>query len=466
MDSTGRHWQDEPTAKGPVGRPSRELRVDHTHARHQRRIGRAIADRLSRVLGRKEEVLAFTEGIVHGGLLQRAVQGLGWAASRRVALMFTERRLVEIGLDSTGRRALGGIRSFPWDMAPELELSGHLFELRTWAESSFKWFLRDEIDQDIVDKLHNEADLSVSTYQPTEVRSVPRHYCTHCCASGVDTDGECGRCGYRARTASLACALAIAIPGAGYLYAKRPFGAAFRFIFELVVFGLLAAAVVTATTFRDAVIAVAIGAVVIGMLKIHSCAIARLLTRRADMVSSSAQQRWRWLVPVGLLPSLAVLLLPLALIGAADNDISWDLDFLQAQPDWSGQRVDAGVDGRTVRSRWVDRDGLIAWVFAEPFRAFESPAAARSRVLDGLEGDHSITQMGPHEVIASTPYGSATEIDEPVDLAFNIIDEQGRDLHTLSAEVAAVEAAIAREKLESLIRSGIWVQADAPIGSR
>jgi hypothetical protein len=466
MNSRGRHWQDESTIKGDAGAPPRKLKVDHTHARHQRRIGRAIAERLSRVLGRNEEVLAFTEGIVHGGLVQRAVQGLGWAMTRRVALMFTDRRLVEIGLNSAGRRALGGIRSFPWDTVPEFELDGHLFELRTWADTSFRWFLRDEIDPDTVEKLHSQADLSVSTYQPTEVRSVPRHYCTHCCASGVGSAGECGRCGHRTRTARLACALAVAFPGAGHLYAGRPAAAAFRFVFELLVFGALAMVLLGVSDFRDAVATLAIGAVVIGLLKIHGCEVARLLAGRSDMVSATAQTRWRWLVPLGLLPSLVALLLPLTLIGAADEQVSWDLDFLQAGPEWTGQRIESGVDGSSLRSRWDHHDGVVAWVFAEPFRPFESGGAARTRIRQDLEGDHSVVQLGPLQVIRSVSSAGTGEGRDAVEISLLVIDEEGRDLHTVSAEVAAERADVALDWLESLVGRGVWVPPTEPLGAR
>jgi hypothetical protein len=466
MDSGGRHWQDESTAKGDAGASPRKLRVDHTHARHQRRIGRAIAERLSRVLGRNEEVLAFTEGIVHGGLFQRAVQGLGWAVSRRVALMFTDRRLVEIGLNSSGRRALGGIRSFPWDMVPEFELDGPMFELRTWADASFRWFLRDEIDPDTVEKLHNQADLSVSTYQPTEVRSAPRHYCTHCSASGVDSDGACGRCGHQSRTARLACALAAAFPGAGHLYAGRPIAASLRCVFELLVFGALAMVLLSASNFRGAVTTLAVGAVVIGLLKIHGCEVARLLAGRADMVSSAAQKRWRWLVPLGLLPSLVILLLPLTMIGAADDDISWDLDFLQAQPEWTGQRIDAGVDGSSLRSRWDHHDGVVAWIYAEPFRRFESGETARTRVQQELGSDHSVVQLGSHQVIKSVSSASAGEDNDAVKISLVVIDTEGRDLHTVSADVAADSADIALEWLESLVARGVWVAPTEVLGAR
>jgi hypothetical protein len=466
VNSNGRRWDDESTIKGPAPPPSKRLRLDHTHERHQRRIARAVADRLSRILAHNEQVLAFTEGVERTGVLARALQGPGWAPSRRVALMLTDRRLIEIGLSSGGRRALGAIRAFPWDLVPGFEIAEGVLEVRTWADVSYRWYLRDEIDPAIEEKLLGEVDLAVSTYQPTEIRSLPLRYCSHCCAAHQQQHGECTRCGHGTRTARLAGALALAFPGAGYLYANRPLAAALRFAVELLVFGLFAAKLLTAATVPDAVTMVAVGAIVLGVLKIQGTFVARMLAGRADMIRPSARHRWHWLVPTGAAASLAALLLPLALIGAADGAISWDLDVLQPEPEWRGQRVHATRDDPTGRSRWVHREGLEAWVRAEPLRPFESPAAARERLSSAPDGNQQLLHLGPHQAIRSIAHPSTGGEDEVVTVRLTVIDADGRDLHTLSTEVTADRSDAAQQRLEKLLARTIWVAPTEPLGGR
>ncbi len=461
-DSTHGGWQDESTAA--VRPPARRLRVDHTHARHQRRIARAVADRLSRVLTHDEQVLAFTEGIIHSGLLPRAVLGPMWAPSRRVALLFTDRRLVEIGMSSSGRRSLGPIRAFPWDVVPGFDLAGGVLELRTWSEVSFRWYLRDDIDDAVAEKLHDRVDLSVSTYRPSEDRSVPVRFCSHCCAPRPDPERGCSRCGDAARSPRLAGVLAVAWPGAGHLYGNRPLAAAYRFLLELLVLAGFTIAVLGASTLREATTVLAAFAVVFTVLKLHGAAAARLLVARAGTVSRRARRRWQLLVPAGAVASLAALVVPLSLIGAADTDVSWDLDFLSAGPDWTGQRVADFDEEGSVRSRWLHDDGLEAWVQAWPFERFESAAAARSRLERVLEG--ASRQLGPHQAITSARPFTTPQGARRVRVEVTVIDDEGRDIHVLHADVQEELAAVARNRLDWLAARGVWVPTTDPLGGK
>jgi hypothetical protein len=156
----------------------------------------------------------------------------------------------------------------------------------------------------------------------------------------------------------------------------------------------------------------------------------------------------------------------LALIGAADGAISWDLDVLQPEPEWRGQRVHATRDDPTGRSRWVHREGLEAWVRAEPLRPFESPAAARERLSSAPDGNQQLLHLGPHQAIRSIAHPSTGGEDEVVTVRLTVIDADGRDLHTLSTEVTADRSDAAQQRLEKLLARTIWVAPTEPLGGR
>jgi hypothetical protein len=384
----------------------------------------------------------------------------------RVALMFTDRRLFEIGLSSAGRRTRGSVRSFPWDMVPGFQVTDHVLEVRTWSDTTFRWQLRDPLDPDIEEKLHGRVDLSVSTYQPSEIRSVPREYCPHCSAPRLEASDACSRCGQRWRSPRFAGLLALAFPGAGHLYATRPVAAAARFVFELCVFAALTLGVLSATTPRDGAVLFAVGAIILGVLKIHGMVVARRLASRAGTVSLAAHRKW-WAVAVaGFGVSLVALVAPLMLVGQADDDISWDLDFVGAGAEWSGQRVTTSGNLSETRSRWIHRDGFEVWVRAQPLHPFESPSAAGARLRRQLGTNVSTLRLGAHDVLLAIE--PATDIGgrrlERYRMA--IVDPEGRDLHTLITDVSPERRDQARQALEGLIVRSVWVPTTAPLGGR
>jgi hypothetical protein len=419
---------------------------------------------LSQVLSFDESVLAFTEGIEQCDVVTRAVLGGFWAASRRVALVFTGHRMIEIGLNVTGRQAVGRIRSFPWDRVPSLELHGRWLELRSWADTGFRWYLRDELDPSIQQQLRAQADLSVSTYQPSQIRSVPLIHCSHCGVVRTNPDGACTRCQSRVRSPSLAGWLALAFPGAGHFYASRRRVATMRFGIELLIFGSLASAVLVADTVRGAVSAIAIGAFVLILLKFHGGAVARNLSRQGEAITAEAHRRWRRFVPLGLLLSLTALIAPLPFAGMADADISWDLDFLQSSPSWT--RIRAGVGsaedpaGRIPRSRWLHPDGWELRIDASPLRPFESTDTVLDRVAGEIGGVSEVSRIGQHDAM----WGQETQISGAGKISvvrLAVIDHEGRDVHVLSMEVASENVEIARRRMEQLVRRAIWVAPSA-----
>jgi hypothetical protein len=447
----------------------RRFRVDHTHDRHQRRIAAAVGERLSQVLSFDETVLACTDGIVHGDLMTRAILGAYWAPSRRVALAFTAHRMIEFGLSVTGRRAVGRIRSFPWDRVPGLELKDRWLELRTWADATFRWYLRDELDPSIQQLLRAQADLAVSTYQPSQIRSVPLLHCSSCGVVRTNPEGGCPRCNEEVRSPRLAKWLAVALPGAGSLYASRRRAAGVRFASELLIYGATVWSLLVADSLRSAVPVAAVGLLVLLLMKFHGGAEAQILAKQAEAVTPSAHRRWRWIVPIGLLLSLVVAIVPLRYIGMADGDVSWDLDVLQSRPTWTGFRAGGdtliGPEDRDLRSRWFHPDGWELQIHAAPLKPFETIEAARARIANEIDGDGQLTRIGPHDALWGRETSAAAG-RETTEVRLAVIDTVGRDVHILSMRVDPDQAAVAGGRLEKLLRRAIWIPASQPLGRR
>jgi hypothetical protein len=458
MTTSETHRDSAAGFRDPVRWAFDRLRVDHTHTRHHHRLARALADRLPTVLAHEEKVLWFTEAIEDSDFLTRATLGFGWPLWRRVALIFTESRLLEVGLSSCGRRARGRVRSFPWDRIPGFDSRTHRLEVATWRETSHRWRLRDRLDVGLENALRQQVDLAVSTYQPSQGLSVPTRGCGDCGTPVRTPRDSCGRCGRQVRSSRLAGILATTFPGAGHGYSGRWTAAALRLVVEVAGFGWLVSRILAASTPAEAVTPVVAGAAVIFIVKLHGVAVARRLAERAELVSPRGDRRWRWFAGLASALSVAVLLLPLGLTGQIDSDISWDLDFIVTDGEWTGYRtapaVGQGSSDDELRSQWLHRAGLRADVRAWPMRPFESATAARERYIAQADGDVETLVLGPRHVVATSVEGEGLTT-----LRYAIFDGHGRDLHEVSADVAAEHIDRSAREIERLISGGIWIPA-------
>jgi len=440
----------------PVRSSFDRLRIDHTHTRYHHRIARALADRLPNLLDPDEKVLGFTEAIEDSDFPTRAIMGYGWPLWHRVALLFTDRRLLEVGLTCSGRRARGRVRSFPWDRIQGFEAAGLQLEIATWHQARHRWHLRQHIAGELERTLRRQVDLAVSTYQPSQGLSAPIRQCGRCGAPVRAPYGSCGDCGMRVRSSRLAGILALAFPGAGHCYTRRGFAAFLRLALECAMFSWLASQMLSASTLTRVVASAVVGAVVLGTVKLQGAAVARRLAARAELVSPIAERRWHWLAGFGAALSLAALLLPLSLIGQTDSHISWDLDFVMTDDEWTGHPASPPVGGAApddaLRSRWLHRNGLHAEVRAWPMRPFESPAAAGERFASQEHGHNETLVLGPHRVVTSRVVGESSTT-----LRYAVIDEEGRDVHVVSSDVSSEHTDDDADLLERLISRGIWV---------
>jgi hypothetical protein len=430
-------------------------------APHQRRLARAVAAPANRILDPSEELLALSEAVADARPLERASLGGLWPQSQRVALLFTPRRLIEIGLSSSGRRALGRIRSFPWDGIPSLKIEDGWLELRTWAEDSHRWFLRDVPDPAVERRFSKRVNLAVSTYVPSLSRTAPQLRCSDCGASRAADAGACRHCGGTVRSPRRAVQLALAAPGAGHFYAQRPVAAAVRCAVELAVFALLSAGVLAATEGWRIAATVILGVVVLGVMKAHAAWSARLLAERSGAISPRADARWRWLIPVGAVLSTVVLAAPLLLAGSLDRDVDWRLQFTDSRREWTVASAPFAAELASIPNLlelWSHHDGQWVLVQSWPFRRFESARQATARVAREW-GAREAPTLGAHRVLEAAGEARAPDGGRITTTVLLVVDAQARDVH---AYTTAAEPASAADRLRQLVSRSYWEPARSP----
>ncbi len=416
----------------------------------------------NRLLAGNEEVLGFTEAIENATLTERTVLGASWPGARRVGLLFTTRRLIEIGISSSGRRPLGRIRSFPWDAIPAFKIEDRWLDVRTWEGDVFRWYLRQLPDPSVEGRLLRRVNLAVSTFVPSQTRTAPLLHCSNCAAERPLSEGSCRRCDASVRTARQASRLALAVPGAGHFYTQRPVGGVFRAGVEILVFAALAFGVLGTADLWKALAVVAAGIGLLGLLKLHSAWSARLLAQRSGAISPGAQQRWRRLVPIGFVLSLAVLLAPLPMAGRFDGSVTWDLAFANGDGSWTAvtsTATDPLPTGRPSRGTWIHRSGQTVSVRAWPFDRFEAPDRVRSRLASERRITDPPTSLNGSQVLQTVDPVIEGEGPAAVRVSLLVIDEEARDVHELSSVVDASDADTAAARLRGLFERSYWVPA-------
>lgn len=451
-------------ATGPNGATvPRKVTRSAPVAPHQRRLARTIARRANRILDPHEEVLALSEAVVETGPMARTVLGALWPSAERVALLFTPRRLIEINVGSRWLQAGGRVRTFPWDGVPSFRIVDGWLEVRTWSEDVLRWFLRDVPDPTVEGLLLKRVNLAVSTYVPSLSRTAPVLHCSECGTPRPPSAGRCRRCGADVRTPERATQLAIALPGAGHAYVQRPVAATARALVEVAVFAALALGMLMTTSIWRVLGIAAIGIAVFGVMKLHAAWSARLLAETAGAVGTRAARWWRWLVPVGLAVSVAALLSPLLLVGELDTDVDWRLAFVDSDGAWTvtgppfAMEV-LGIPG--LQEIWSHRDGQWVLVQSWPFSPFESAARATQRAARDWGVVGPPTPLGSHRVLQATGEARAPDGSRLDTFVLILVDEAGRDIHTLTTEVGPAGSERAADRLRRLVAKSFWIRQE------
>jgi hypothetical protein len=453
-----------------------------------RRLVRVLDELLTRLRREGERVIAVSEGVEAAPWRKRVALGFTWTFAFRVALVYTDRRLIEVGLSPWGRRCTGLIRELSWASSPRPSFDGR----NLMVGEDLRWWLRRPLDKKVVNEIMQAARAEIG--KAGRAKTSDAHawrVCPKCGVTVTAAGPRCRRCGSLWRSRRLASALAVAFPGGGKMFLGRPFQALLRFILEVACLALVWDQLLRADSTARTVAVVGIAVVLAVLLKAESIRLTRVLAERSGTISDAAARRWRRLLPVAALVSLAAMTTPLFLGGLSGTEITADLEADVAHLGWSVSRVnegsspapllrlpgmqpDTGEIDSSLRGVWRQQQGLEVSARTQPFLPFEHANEAHGRWLASYRARQPSAigqlQVGRYQVIrtveqlaADDPSVATTADQQPgtplVRLELLLVDGRGRDTHTLTTVVAEAELDAADAQLQQLLRCMFWVDA-------
>jgi hypothetical protein len=442
-----------------------------------RRLVRVLSDLLRRVRVEGEQVIAVSEGVEVVPWRKRVPLGFTWAFAYRVALVFTDRRLIEVALSPWGRRCTGLVRELSWASSPQPSFDGRNLTIGAGAS----WWLRRPLGQKVISQVMQASKAEIGKAGRASTASNPWRLCPKCGVTVTVAGARCRSCGSIWRSRRLAAVLAVAFPGAGKMFLGRPFYAILRFILEIACLVLYWDQLLRADNAARTVAVVAIAVVLAVLIKAESIRLTRTLAERSGIISEAVARRWRRLLPIGFLITLVAVTTPLFLGGLSGTEITGDLDAEAAHLGWSVNRSPEATeevsppDDASLRGVWSRDQGLVVRARAQPFLPFERLDAARERWLGDYQArqplDIGQLQLGGFDVIRvvmdqtqafdriERPVTEQQPGPELVRLELLLLDARGRDAHTLTTEVAEPELAEADAQLQQLLRCMYWIDA-------
>jgi hypothetical protein len=420
----------------------------------------AIQPRLERVLDPDETVLYVLPAFHQPRLLELLGLGMWWSYFFRAALVFTDRRLVEV-LMRDGRHAGTRVCSYSWGQVQDLRLRVGTLKLKPAQGRTQKWTIRERGDRKLLKLLlpRIEQLLPGDIHAP---RPVPLWHCPECGTAAPNHPAECTQCGTRFKTRRLAATLAVAFPGAGLFYAGHPVLAAFDFLGEVFLYVVVAFMFLVATGSTDVGAAVVAGLLVLFFTKLESVHLATVLVHRTKPELDPA--RWRQLAIGGAVLSLVLMAVPPLLHGSFANRLDRNLDFSANQLGWSGgndpEKWQFGVEPNQ-RSEWIRDDGQALFVWSLPLgsgETYESVAAA----FTGESGD---------VVIQSNLIGGfdgfrlvLNDVDEEggayLGVRWVLFDREFDDLHIVGAAVYPEGLESLESDVDALLQTATWTEVD------
>jgi len=466
----------DPALLGPLEEGSPPPPGDATHELFpgdRRYLGRA-ARRARRILwsklaGTVNRVLPPDERVLYVAQVMRSLRigqfiAFGWLAYsyNRVALVLTDRRLLEIVLDVQGRRQGGGLRSLPWSAATGAQLRLGTLKVKPGSGKPWSWTVRLRGDKRVLKALLPRIRERLLSAGGGAAGQGATDHCPRC-GEARPVAGPCAACSATPRSRGLAAALALAFPGAGQLYAGHPWLALFDFLGEALLFTVVAVGLLTSPDAATSWGLVTLGAIVFALTKLESVHVSRLLLDRGAVEDPERRGRWRKVVAPGALVSLLAILGALALTGRGAPTVERDLAF--AAQDWSVSRDPAEwldyADDPTLRAQWRHRDGWTAYAFAYPLAAGNDLASFRAAFLDDMrpflveEGDLPGPIPGFRTVVGyTTPDGTRA-----LQLDYFLFDRDARDIHQLLIDLLPEDREAVEPLVEELVLRAEWIDA-------
>ncbi len=413
---------------------------------------RQLSRSFRQAAGAGERLFWVGEAVEWVGSWPRSLLGLLWPGFHRVALLATDRRLLEVGLGFFAGAKLRRIRSFsaPSDLA--LGSAGRRLTLH--REPPVQWRLRQPMPADVGTRLQTQSG-DRSSSRPGQIAEL----CPNCWRELVA--GDCVACGARQRLRGVSGLLALAFSGAGLLYSGHPVFAALRGLLEVVVSAAYAYLWLQSDSYPVRIAYLLVLPPLLVLFKLESFSTARYLAERSAPGLRLEHRRWRLALGVAAIASLAILVVPPIFVGAMEQHADRALNIANASREWQPvvpspgceeeESPECGENRTLTGNEWIHRDGWQVSASVSPLEPWESLEGAALRLQDSLLPSPDaidLQQMGHHQVLRIRQSLGADRLA----LEFMVFDQPQRDLHGIRLETSASRMAEAEAVLAALVR--------------
>jgi len=396
--------------------------------------------------------------------------GLGWwfYHLHRTALVLTDRRLVEILLDSRGKRPQTRIRSWAWSGLKKLKDRFGTLKVVPEGGRAASWRIRMRGDRKILKLLRPKIEEKVP--RTSGVTDAHRWWCPECGAPNEPSPDACGSCGAGFRTQGMATVLSLAFPGGGLFYAGRPVFGTLDLIGELMLFMVVALALTVSASIAEGASAAAFGLVLLFLTKVESVHVSRVLVRRTIPESEGRRSVWKKVGAAGGALSGLGIVGALAATGVLATPLVNDLTFADTEGEWAETRSakEFLADEGDQRSQWVHADGTTVYVSAYPLGVGESWSEFRDEYLSLMKVDG----VEPTMIDENLPEGftgfrcfvpiEGFDGEEYVSVNYMFYDADSTAIHHVYTFVEPEWLEAAAHELDDLVNTASWIPAVDP----
>ncbi len=470
----------EPEHLGAIGDPSRQTGeadffpgedkfLGKSSRAQKKRLWSAVGPTAERFMADEEHVLYVAHGYQSLSLLRALGLGILGPRYHQVALVLTDRQLIEILLDGTGKRPESRVRTIPWNATSDASASMGNLVVKPQHGKKLKWRVRQAGDRKILKRMLPMIRNKMEGVAPDGSAEVPRIHC-HGCANVLPKDEEsCPQCGGMVRSRGLAALLSIGFPGAGLYYLGHPVLGTLDLMGELIFFVLVGLGLAVSEDPATQWGTVATAALFLFLTKVESLHVGEILAARRRTETPQRRETWRRRLWMGSSLSVVAVATALALAGSFVTKIDRDVEFAEEGGDWAGTRDPSQVlqyaDDPSVRSQWTRSEGWIVTVFAYPLGLVETSASVYADIAT-MEGFVPGSRRHLAGGRSGTFDGFTVEQDLPDatgevfrHINYFVVDPSGDDLHHMLLVASPELAEEARAVIEDLISTGDWIDA-------
>lgn len=428
----------------------------------------SLAGPLERVLEEGEHVLWVAPAQQSPTLFESI--GLGWwfYHLHRTALVLTDRRLVEILLDSRGKRAETRIRSWAWCGLKKMKYRFGTLKVIPEGGRAASWRIRMRGDRKVLKSLLSKIEGKVPKI--SGVTDAHRWLCPECGASNEPAPDACSGCRTGFRTQRLATVLSLAFPGGGLFYVGRPVFATLDLIGETLLFLVVALALTVSSSVAEGVSAASFGVFLLFLTKLESVHLSRVLVRRTIPENEGRRSLWTKLGAAGGALSGVAIVGALAVTGLLATPLVNDLTFADSAGAWVETRAEEEflADEGDQRSQWVHPNGTTVYVSAYPLGVGESWSDFRDEYLSLMKIDGAEPTMIDEDL----PEGfrgfrcyvpiEAFDGEEFVSVNYMFYDSDSTAVHHVYTFVEPEWLEAAAYELDDLVNTASWIPAVDP----